>query len=58
MNPTEKIGVSITKTKDGKIIKQDIYELPADEYIQTLPLTTKSGISDMTKEILRKIKEN
>ena len=58
MNSASRIGVKITQDKDGNVIKEVIHTIPAEEYIELLPLTTKSGISDMTKEILRKIKEN
>jgi len=58
MNLLERIGVKITQDDDGKILKEKMYELPAEEFVQMLPLTTKSGVSNMTKEIIRKLKEN
>lgn len=54
----KRIGIKITQDIEGEIKKEVIHEVPADELIQKIPLTTNSGISEMVKEILRKIKEN
>jgi len=58
MNAGKRIGVKITQDKEGNIIKEETHEVIAEELIKDLPLTTKDGVSKMTKEIIRKIEEN
>jgi len=55
MAPSKRLGVKITEEEDGKPKKEDTHELPAETILKELPITA-SGISEMTKEIIRKIK--
>ncbi len=55
MAPSKRLGVKITEGEDGKPKKEDTHELPAETILKELPITA-SGISEMTKEIIRKIK--
>jgi len=55
---SKRIGVKITQNDKGEIIKEETHEVPAEVHLEEIPFTTNKGMSEMTKEILRKLKEN